>query len=425
MTQLLTFRKVMLFAVVAMIVAVGIAYAVEIQRSVGGSLVVGKVETAEETILLYSQLTPTKINLTELNFGAADVTAFGLFRQRPSIPVYVKNGGDVAFALGVEVTDVRVNGTPVGNALALDIRSILGPTPTPAPTATAVPPVTAAPTATASPAATPTPAYAAAPGGAFEELDFGPLTIATPTPVATVAPVPAPTATPTPTPRPPLPTIAVIRPGQVVGFQVSLRFLRTPQELGVKTDDRITFTAVFRAFGPVAPVTTPTPTPAVAPIRIRFDEFPGGSPIAADMILSGDEFASKGIRLAGAPEGDYCADGTLAAILAPPHASPLGNSNYLTTSTTGDVVACNTVPVAITFVQPVRNVSLSFVGASLTYTMKVYDANGNLITSMDQAAVCCSGLFEVAFTSSSANISRVTFGKSPGITAVYEISYFQ
>ena len=43
MTQLLTFRKVMLFAVVAMIVVVGIAYAVEIQRSVGGSLVVGKV----------------------------------------------------------------------------------------------------------------------------------------------------------------------------------------------------------------------------------------------------------------------------------------------------------------------------------------------------------------------------------------------
>ena len=105
-----------------MIIALGIAYAVEIQRSVGGSLVVGKVETAEETILLYSRITPTTSDLTELNFGTADVTAFGLFRQRPSIPVYVKNGGDLTFALGVEVTDARVNGTAVGNALALDIR---------------------------------------------------------------------------------------------------------------------------------------------------------------------------------------------------------------------------------------------------------------------------------------------------------------
>ena len=237
MTKVLTFRKVLLFAAVVMIVAVGIAYAVEIQRSVGGSLVVGRVETAEETILLYSRITPTTADLTEFNFGTADVTAFGLFRQRPSIPVYVKNGGDVTFALAVEVTDVRVNGTPVGNALALDIRPIAPPTP--------------APTPTPEPTATP----ASAPGAAFEELDFRPLL--------------TPTITPTPTPRPPLPPIiAVIRPGQVVGFQVGLRFLRTPKDLGVKTDDRITFTALFRAQGPVAaptPTATPTATPGGQP----------------------------------------------------------------------------------------------------------------------------------------------------------------
>ena len=277
MTKVLTFRKVMLLAAVTTIIAVGIAYAVEIQRGVGGSLVVGKVETAEETILLYSSMEPSKVPLTELDFGITDVTAFGLFRQRPAIPVYVENGGDVPFALGVEATDVRVNGAPVGNALALDIRSIPVPTPTPAPTAA---PATPAPTA--APAATPTPASAAAPGGAFEELDFRPLL--TPTP------------TPTPTPRRPLPTVAVIRPGQVVGFQVGLRFLRTPKDLGVKTDDRITFTALFRAQGPVF-IPTPTPTAAPRPTPIATPTPTPVSPPKFGGIPSVHSFFDPGSRL--------------------------------------------------------------------------------------------------------------------------------
>ena len=39
--------------------AVGIIYAVEIQRGIGASVVVGTVQTAEDTILVSKQIDPT------------------------------------------------------------------------------------------------------------------------------------------------------------------------------------------------------------------------------------------------------------------------------------------------------------------------------------------------------------------------------
>ena len=50
-----------------------------------------------------------------------------------------------------------------------------------------------------------------------------------------------------------LPVVATIRPGQVVAFEAGLRFLESPQALGVEPEDRVTFTALFRAEGPVLP----------------------------------------------------------------------------------------------------------------------------------------------------------------------------
>ncbi len=49
-------------------------------------------------------------------------------------------------------------------------------------------------------------------------------------------------------------------------FEVSLRFLSTPGDLGIDTGDRITFTALFVADGFIPPPTpTPTPRPVVTP----------------------------------------------------------------------------------------------------------------------------------------------------------------
>ena len=226
------------------------AYALtEVVRNIQGTVVVGKVETAEETILVWGSLDP-KEPLTDLNFGEADVNAFGQFKRPATIPLWVENGSDVAFALGVDVTDVKVDGRPVGNVLALDFSRL--------PVDVVVPaePVKAAPIA--EPAARPV-------------LETAPISPAgsgvVPANGAPSPPITEATPRPTPTPSRPLPAFAVINHGQTAAYMVSLRFLRTPRDLGLDTGAQVTFTARFRAQGPVLPIPTPTPYPTatVAP----------------------------------------------------------------------------------------------------------------------------------------------------------------
>ena len=121
MAQWLNVKTALIAFGVLLIVGLGIAYAIEIQRGVGGSVIVDRVETVDETILLYREAPPSTADLTELNFGTADVTAFGFFRSLVRIPVWVKNGGDEAFRLIIKAADVGINGSPVSG----DILSIL------------------------------------------------------------------------------------------------------------------------------------------------------------------------------------------------------------------------------------------------------------------------------------------------------------
>lgn len=161
-----------------------------------------------------------------------------------------------------------------------------------------------------------------------------------------------------------------------------------------------------------------------SPVQVVFDSFPDGTPITTDRILEGDEFLAKGIRLAGAPESSYCADATMAAVRRPGTYSGI-NFYFLTTASPGEVNRCNGVPVAILFTSSVRAVTLTFAGASTTYTMKAYDSAGRLLGTTQQDAVFGGGTFEVSFRSDSANISRVTFGSTTALTAIMEISYEQ
>ena len=85
----------------------------------------------------------------------------------------------------------------------------------------------------------------------------------TPTPTPTSIPPPTPTPTPLPPPPPP-PKQPVLLPGGVHEFLVGLRFLGTPEELGINTGDNLTFTALFIADASVPPP-TPTPTPTAVP----------------------------------------------------------------------------------------------------------------------------------------------------------------
>ena len=103
--------------VVLGIVAIGVAYAVEIERGITGSVIIGQVETPDETILLYTKV--PIVPLEELRFDPADISAFGRFKEQPRITFLAQNGGDAPFHLRAELVDVRLNGAPMPDALSM------------------------------------------------------------------------------------------------------------------------------------------------------------------------------------------------------------------------------------------------------------------------------------------------------------------
>jgi hypothetical protein len=166
------------------------------------------------------------------------------------------------------------------------------------------------------------------------------------------------------------------------------------------------------------------------PGYITFDTFPDGTPIVPDTVLSGDEFLAQGISFIGGTfkpsDPDYCSNGTAAAIR---HQSYGGiDLNYLTPSERGHASRCNARPISIAFSHPVRKVTLTFFGASTTYTLSAYDDTGNQVGTAQQDAIYQGGIFEVAYTSPVASISRIVFGDTTtdkrALTAITKICFY-
>jgi hypothetical protein len=155
---------------------------------------------------------------------------------------------------------------------------------------------------------------------------------------------------------------------------------------------------------------------------ITFDTWPDGTPIVTDTLLEGDEFRAAGIMLRAQPESEYCSHATSVAILLPGtyFATP---RHFLTSAAEDDIRSCNGIPVVISFEEPVRDVRLTFSGASIVYTMKVYDNSGRLLKTVDVESTLAGVSFEVGHISESANISFVTFGRETAVTAVEEVYY--
>ena len=110
-----------------LLMAVGIAYAVQIQRDdVGGIVAIGRVQTPQETILLYSQITSATADMTVLNFGTGDVDAFGFFVTPREVSFWAANAGGVAFSITVEASGVVLHRPGTGDtALAAGVLSLL------------------------------------------------------------------------------------------------------------------------------------------------------------------------------------------------------------------------------------------------------------------------------------------------------------
>jgi hypothetical protein len=157
------------------------------------------------------------------------------------------------------------------------------------------------------------------------------------------------------------------------------------------------------------------------PQTIIFDTFPDNTLINSDIILEGGEFeAAHDIGVFGAPESSYCSDATVAAIrMAGTYGVPF---NFLTTARPSAINECNGIPVEIKFYQNASSVTLSYYGASVTYTMNVYDGSGTLIGVVNKDTILGNST-TISFTSGSSNISYLTFGYQTAITAVYQIYY--
>jgi hypothetical protein len=140
--------------------------------------------------------------------------------------------------------------------------------------------------------------------------------------------------------------------------------------------------------------------------------------------LQGDEFLAAGIRLAGVPQGTYCSTATMTAVVP---ANTYRNARpVLTSAAPGNATMCNTVPISITFVRPVRSVTLKFYGAAVTYSLRAMNASGQPIAKVDRQVTTYGEEYDIALAATRAPIAQVQFGHfgdAKALTAVSEIAY--
>ena len=115
MTSRLNVRTGIILVVVLIIVGLGLAYALQIQRGVAGVAVIGSVQTVDQTIILFDGHPPSTADLNVLDMGTGDLDAFGFFLNPARVPFQAANGGAVPFQLRMEAADVAItrNGATV------------------------------------------------------------------------------------------------------------------------------------------------------------------------------------------------------------------------------------------------------------------------------------------------------------------------
>ena len=104
MTIKLNVKKGIILIGVMFLLAITVSYAdTQIQREdIKGSFVVGRVQTAQDVILVYSQISPATADLTSLSFGTGDIDAFGALVTAPKVEFWAANGGGTPFNLTLE-----------------------------------------------------------------------------------------------------------------------------------------------------------------------------------------------------------------------------------------------------------------------------------------------------------------------------------
>lgn len=160
-----------------------------------------------------------------------------------------------------------------------------------------------------------------------------------------------------------------------------------------------------------------------AAVTFDFETYPDGTPVAGDTILVGNEFAAWGVYLEGVPADRASCSGTatVPVIRRGRYGAP---GAFLTTSDPTDPARCNFGPAIIRFNNPVRSVTLTFVGATGSYTLEAYDGSDGFLGGAVQNAVAGGGTFDITVEAAGNDIAYVTLSGPPGaVVAVTRVTY--
>lgn len=144
------------------------------------------------------------------------------------------------------------------------------------------------------------------------------------------------------------------------------------------------------------------------------------SELNKDIILNGNEFVEKGIKkIKAAPEGEYCKN----AQAAIRYRTDRYNYSFLTTAMRGDFKRCNTVPLKIYFVNPVRVVNIHFAGADRPYKLEAYRNDGSMIGFETARAkpYDYKNDYKIRVFSEKPDISWIRFGHTSALTMIKKI----
>jgi hypothetical protein len=382
-----------------------------------------ELETGGDCNFASSQL-GVRVSIANTGGGAAGPFVVEVNGSRQTVPAGLPAGGTATlwvagYAPGGDTTIIVDPDNQIEESNK-DNNSFSQRLPVPTLPPTCTPPPTDVPTFTPTPTPTHTPT-------------------ATPTPTNTPTSTPTPTLTPTPT-ETPEPVILFWADSDTItaGESTFLRW-RVENILEVYLDGApVTGPEGSREVNPATTTTyelrviyaggeeTHQVTIAVlapSPVTVTFATFPDGTPINTDQVLNGNEFLGKGIRLEGAPGAISSCAGvdTVPAIRRDAYGIP---GNILTTAQPDDAIRCNFGPIGIRFSSPVRRVTLTFAGATASYTMEAFDSSDAFLGSASQNAIAYLGTYDITLSSTVANIGRVTLGgPESALTAITQIEY--
>ncbi len=156
---------------------------------------------------------------------------------------------------------------------------------------------------------------------------------------------------------------------------------------------------------------------------LDFETYPNGAPTGADTYLNGDEFLDWGVYLEGAPADQAGCGGVATDPIIRRDLYGLSGA-FLTTAAPGDPDMCNFGPVTIYFTGLAHTVTLTFAGATGTYTLEAYDNGDGFLGTANRDAVAYGGTFDITFTTAGNDIAYVTLSGPPSaLTLITQVAY--